>query len=56
MNELTGWIKEEIKVIKNLFHFSKRTEEYIFFFVFFVGLFFVVVLVGIFLFPDIRFS
>jgi len=37
MKELTGWIKEEIKVINNLFHFSKRTEEYMFFFVFFRG-------------------
>ena len=55
MKELKGWIKEEIKVIKNIFHFSKKTEEYIFFFVFFVGLFFVVVLVGMFLFPHNSF-
>ena len=55
MKELKGLIKEEIEVIKNIFHFSKRTEEYIFFFVFFVGLFFVVVLVGMFLLPDNRF-
>ena len=55
MKELKCWIKEEIKVIKNIFHFSKKTEEYIFFFVFFVGLFFVVVLVGMFLFPDNSF-